>query len=116
MTSAGMRPRVDTLCPFRRAHSRIAALCSRSMAPRPRPEPDRPPPAAADAATGFHPLLQIPAKFRGILGRKINLIGHPVKPEFDRFVGCAGTVEIIDQGDGHFFAIGSPSHFVLSSC
>src|SRR5690348_2647992 len=59
--------------------------------------------AATDAAAGFHPLLQIPAQFCGIFGRKINLIGHPIKPEFHRFVGRAGTVEIIDQGDGHFF-------------
>src|SRR6202012_4165498 len=55
-----------------------------------------------DTAAGRHPLLQISAQFRGILVRKVNLVGHPVKPEFDSFVGGARTVEIIDQGDGHF--------------
>ena len=102
MTSAGMRPRVDTLCPLRRAQSRIAALCSRSIAPRPRPEPGTPTPATADATARLDPLLQIVAQFRGILGRKIDLIGHPVEPEFDRFVGGTLTVEIVDQGDGNF--------------
>ena len=55
MTSAGMRPRVDTLCPLRRAHSRIAALCSRSIAALPRPDPaERPrlrPPTRRPAST-----------------------------------------------------------------
>jgi hypothetical protein len=55
-----------------------------------------------DPTAGGYPLLQITAKFRRILGRKVNLIRHPVKPEFDCFIGGARTVEIIDQGDGHF--------------
>src|ERR1700730_17221674 len=63
------------------------------------------PPTAptADATPGGHPLLQIAAEFCGILGRKVNLIGHTVEPEFDRVVGGARTVEIINQGDGDFF-------------
>src|SRR4029077_3653167 len=56
----------------------------------------------ADATAGFDPLLQIVAQFRGIFGRKVDLIGHPVETEFDGFIGGALTVEIIDQGDGHF--------------
>jgi hypothetical protein len=56
----------------------------------------------SNATAGRYPLLQIAAQFRGILGRKVNLIGHPVKPEFDCFVGGAGTIEIIDQSDRNF--------------
>ncbi|COW20597.1 Uncharacterised protein [Mycobacterium tuberculosis] len=47
-------------------------------------------------------MLQVATQFRGILSGKVDLIGHPVKPEFDRFVGGARTVEIVDQGDGYF--------------
>ena len=66
------------------------------------PCPLTPTTPAPDATACCHPLLQIAAQFRGILGRKVNLIGHPVKPEFDSFVGGAGTIEIIDQSDGNF--------------
>jgi hypothetical protein len=60
-------------------------------------------PPTTDTTAGFHPLLQVVAQFRGVLARKVNLIGHSIEPEFDRFIGSAFTVEIIDQGDGHFF-------------
>ncbi|CFE46845.1 Uncharacterised protein [Mycobacterium tuberculosis] len=59
-------------------------------------------PAPTDATARRHPLLQVATQFRGILSGKVDLIGHPVKPEFDRFVGGARTVEIVDQGDGYF--------------
>jgi hypothetical protein len=57
---------------------------------------------AADPARSFHPLLQVVAEFRRILGRKINLIGYAVEAEFDGFIGSTFTVEIVDKGDGHF--------------
>ena len=58
--------------------------------------------AAADPSAGVHPLLQVVSKLCGILVRKIDLIAHPVEPEFDRLIGGTFAVEIIDQGDGHF--------------
>ena len=59
-------------------------------------------PATADPAARVDPLLQVVPKLCGILGRKVDLIAHPVEPEFDRLIGGAFAVEIIDQRDGHF--------------
>src|SRR5262245_11549717 len=43
-------------------------------------------PAAADPAARVDPLLQVVAKLRCILGRKIDFIADAVKPEFDSLV------------------------------
>src|SRR4051812_11273008 len=121
MTSAGIRPRGETLCPLRGGQSRGAGLFLRAIAARPRARPadrsalfaiDRGPstarsgrstaPASTDPAACLHPLLQVVAKLCGILGRKVDLIAHPVEPEFNGLISGTFTVEIIDQGDGHF--------------
>ncbi len=103
MISAGIRPRVDTLWPLRRAHSRIAALCSRSIEARPRPgAPGAAAAAAADPTAGLDPRLQFVAQFLRILGGEIDLIAHAVNGEFNSFVGGTLAVEIVDEGDGDF--------------
>jgi hypothetical protein len=61
-------------------------------------------PATTHPTTGFNPLLQVVAQFRGIFARKVNLVRHPVETEFDGFIGGPFTVEIVDQGDGHFLS------------
>ena len=63
------------------------------------------PATPADPSSRFHPLFQLGTKFVGILAGKVYLIRHTVEPEFHRFVGATLTIEIIDQGDGNFFAI-----------
>src|SRR5204863_7145624 len=60
------------------------------------------PPAATDPAACVDPLLQVVSQLCGVLGRKVDLIAHPVEPEFNRLIGCAFAVEIIDERDGHF--------------
>ncbi|ORV87818.1 hypothetical protein AWC12_15800 [Mycolicibacterium iranicum] len=60
-------------------------------------------PAATDAATSVHPLLQIISKLCSVLCREVDLIAHTVETKFHSLVSGTFTVEIIDQGDGNFF-------------
>src|SRR5882724_8744639 len=51
-------------------------------------------PAATDPPACVQPLLQVVSKPCGILVRKVDLIAHPVEPEFNGLVGGPLAVEI----------------------
>ena len=52
--------------------------------------------APTDAPAGLDPRLEIVTKFLSILCGKIDLIAHAIEREFNRFVCCARTVEIVE--------------------
>ena len=57
-----------------------------------------------DPAAGLDPSLEVIAQFLRILARKVNLVVHAVDGKLDRFISGALTIEIVDEGDSHFFS------------
>src|SRR5436190_1650216 len=47
---------------------------------------------STDTAARLDPLLEVPTKFGGILGRKVDLVAHPIETEFHGLVGSSLTV------------------------
>lgn len=98
-TSAGRHIVTIATCPFADRGALLtvdgtaAATCTPATTP-----------AATHPTARLDPFLQIVAQFGGILTRKVDLIGDAIEPEFHSFVSCALTVEIIDEGDGHFLS------------